>query len=237
MHRRTVMAAMAGVLAGTARAQDAPGPRGFSSGGVPIGVEWFPAEASGPAPAVLLLHGADGLTYADRYRIAGGLIAASGYHVALVRYLDRTGERRVDYGTLRQRYPVWAATIRDGLPWLGRQPGVDPGRLGIVGVSLGAALALTVAANDRRVKAVVSTSGPLPDGLSGRLPPTLILHGEADRLVPVSNARAVARLLEEAGTPHEIQIYPGAGHTLSGMAQLDAASRIAAFLDRHLRGA
>ncbi len=236
MDRRSMMTGAAATgLAGAARADD--GPAGFDRGGVRIAVEWFAAAGGGPAPAVLLLHGADGLTYAERYRLAAGLVAGSGYHVALPHYLDRTGERRVSYATLRERYPLWAGTVRDALGWLGRQPGVDPGRLGLVGISLGAALSLTVAAGDPRVKAVVDTSGPLPEGLEGRLPPTLILHGDADRIVPVSNARAIARLLADAGTPHEIQVYPGQGHVLTGPAQFDAATRIAAFLGRHLRGA
>jgi dipeptidyl aminopeptidase/acylaminoacyl peptidase len=214
----------------------------FQSGGSPIAVEWFPAAGSRPGetrPAVLLLHGADGLTFETGYRMGAQMVAASGFHVAFVHYLDRTGERRVAYATLRQRFPLWAETVRDGLTWLPGQPGVDPGRLGIVGISLGAALGLHVAAGDGRVKAVVDYFGPVPEGLANRgarLPPTLILHGENDRVVPVSNARTLAGLLEASGTPHEMQIYPGQGHALTGLAQLDAASRTAAFLGRYLAG-
>lgn len=74
-------------------------------------MEWF-APCGGSAttmedagrPAVLLLHGADGLTYADGYRLAARTIAASGYHVAFVHYLDRTGDQRVAYARLRQDF-------------------------------------------------------------------------------------------------------------------------------------
>lgn len=45
--------------------------------------------------------------------------------------------------------------------------------------------------------------------LQGR--PLLILHGEADELVPVENAR---RLYEAASEPKELHIIPGAGHRL-----------------------
>ncbi|HEX5867983.1 MAG TPA: hypothetical protein VFY72_09780 [Beijerinckiaceae bacterium] len=34
--------------------------------------------------------------------------------------------------------------------------------------------------------------------------------------------------------PHEVKIYPDQGHGFSGAAQLDAAGRILAFLQRHL---
>lgn len=212
--------------------------REFSSGGRTIRAELFPAGNAGTvSPGLLLLHGADGLVYGgDRYRLAAGLVAASGYHVALVHYLDRTGDKRVDYGTLRRDYPLWTATVRDGLTFLAGQPGVAPERLGIVGVSLGGALALSTAAADRRVKAVVEYSGPVPDDVSdgAKLPPTLVLHGEADRIVPSSHARRLERILQAAETPHEVQLYPGQGHVLSGGAQFDAASRVSGFLARHL---
>ena len=214
----------------------------FISGGRAVRAEWFPAGGAAAReearPALLLLHGADGLAWnGDRYRLAAGLVAASGFHVALVHYLDRTGDRRANYGTLRDDYPLWTGTIRDAVAWLAEQPGVAPDRLGLIGVSLGGALALSTAAVDRRVKAVVEYSGPVPDDLpaSGAgLPPTLVLHGEADRIVPASHARRLGRLLEQDGTPHEVQVYPGQGHVLNGAAQFDAASRVSAFLLRHL---
>ena len=215
----------------------------FTSGGHRIRAEWFPAgsgasPAANPVPALLLLHGADGLAYGgDRYRLAAGIVAGSGYHVGLLHYLDRTGDRRVDYGALRQNYPLWSETVRDGVTWLAGQPGVAAERLGLVGVSLGAALALSTAASDSRIRAVVAYSGPVPDDLpasGAKLPPTLVLHGEADRIVSSSHARRLEALLKEAGTPHEVQLYPGQGHILSGAAQFDAASRVASFLARYL---
>src|ERR1700712_5500137 len=121
----------------------------FTSGGHRIGVEWFAAPSGSAAwwstgtnsPAVLFLHGADGLSYAEGYHLAARAISASGYHVAFRHFLDRTGDRRVAYSRLRQDFPLWATTVQDAVSWLASQPGVDPDRLGIVGVSLGAALA------------------------------------------------------------------------------------------------
>lgn len=218
----------------------------FTSGGTQVGVEWFAAQAGRAgeegagtsAPAVLLLHGADGLTFADGYHFAARTISASGYHVAFVHYLDRTGDRRVAYARLRQDFSLWKATVRDAMGWLARQPGADANRLGIVGVSLGAALAFETAAADARVKAIVDYFGPLPEELAARrprLPPTLILHGAMDPIVPVSQAYAIERLLKEQGIPYEIKVYPGQGHSLTGAAQFDSAARVASFLDRYLR--
>lgn len=189
-------------------------------------------------PAVLLLHGADGLTFAEGYRLAARTIAASGYHVAFVHYLDRTADQRVAYARLRQDFPVWTETVRDAVAWLAEQPEINARRLGIVGISLGAALAFATAATEPRVRAIVDYFGPLPDELARerpRLPPTLILHGSADTIVPVCHARALEQLLLEQSTAYEIKIYEGQGHGLAGAAQFDAAARVVRFLDQHLQ--
>jgi dienelactone hydrolase len=47
-------------------------------------------------------------------------------------------------------------TFGNALSWLQRQPEVDPGRIGILGVSKGAEAALIVASRDPRVRAVVA---------------------------------------------------------------------------------
>src|SRR3954470_9415820 len=89
---------------------------------------------------------------------------------------------------------------------------------------------------DERVRALVIDFGFVPTRFNpaGRLPPTLVLHGAADRVVPVSNAQALRTVLERRGIPHEVQIYLGQGHGLTGEAQADAARRMRAFLDRSL---
>lgn len=238
MDRRRLMLGLASCLAPGLPPAAAEGKdmAGFTSGGMPIEVEWFPASGA-RGPAVLLLHGADGLTFADGYRMAAQVLASSGYHVAFVHYLDRSRERRVSYSTLRQNYPLWTATVGDALTWLAGQPLANADRLGIVGISLGAALALDTAARDPRVKAIVDYFGPLPEGLAARkprLPPTLILHGSADHIVPVANAHAIEKLLQQSETPYEIKIYPGQGHAFFGASQLDSAMRVSAFLGRYL---
>ena len=212
----------------------------FTSGGRAIAVERFGAQglgAGGRRPAILLLHGADGFANGDRYRLGAEILAASGYHVFLPHYLDRTGQGRAYYSTIGQNFPLWADTVRDALDFVERQPSVDPKRIGIVGTSLGGALGLSVAAGDRRVKALVNYFGFLPDPVregATRLPPTLVLHGGRDAIVPVANAHALEALLRRIGVPHEVHVYPDQAHGLHGAAQLDAAQRTAAFLARHL---
>jgi len=71
---------------------------------------------------------------------------------------------------------------------------------------------------------------------SGRLPeitaPTLVLHGGADRIVPVDNARALASGIPGA----ELVIFPGAGHMLLE-AHMECTRAVLGFLRRHRAGA
>jgi len=48
--------------------------------------------------------------------------------------------------------------------------------------------------------------------VDGATPPTLILHGDADDLLPVEGAREYARVLRGAGRPVELGIVPGGSH-------------------------
>jgi carboxymethylenebutenolidase len=211
----------------------------FASGSHTIAVERFGAAGGGRRPAVLLLHGADGMTNADRYRLGAQVVAAAGYHVFLVHYLDRTGERRAYFSTIGRGFPLWAEAVREAVDFVARQPGVDPKRLGMLGTSLGGALAVTVAAEDRRIKAVVNYFGFLPEPVrenATRLPPMLVLHGARDAIVPVANAHALEALLNRLGAAHEVHVYPDQAHGFHGAAQLDAAQRTATFLGRYLGG-
>ena len=111
-------------------------------------------------------------------------------------------------------------------------------RIGLLGVSLGGYLSLSLAARDARVSTVVSLMGGMPaDFISEarRMPPTLLLHGEDDSVVPVREAYAVEALLKQLGSKHELKVYPGQGHSFRGMAQADALMRTLRFLSRHLK--
>lgn len=212
----------------------------FTSGGKTIAVETFKTSGSTQSPAVLMLHGADGLSYNAQYRNGARGMAAAGYQVHLVHYLDRTDERRASFATLFQNFMPWMSTVQDALTFASDHPGADADRIGIVGISLGAALGLAVSSMDRRVKTLVNYFGPLPQGAiatTSRLPPTLVLHGSADPIVPVANAYAVEALLRQQNVPHEVKVYPGQGHGFHGAAEKDATQRALAFMRRYLASA
>lgn len=48
--------------------------------------------------------------------------------------------------------------------------------------------------------------------VSGDAPPTVLLHGEDDEVVPAASSRALAEAMEAAGDAIELRTYPGADH-------------------------
>jgi dipeptidyl aminopeptidase/acylaminoacyl peptidase len=57
--------------------------------------------------------------------------------------------------------------------------------------------------------------------------PTLILHGEKDARVPVSQATAFHRALQAAGARHELVVYPREPHGIEERAhQIDVLRRV-----------
>ncbi|MFL5742521.1 MAG: prolyl oligopeptidase family serine peptidase [Flavisolibacter sp.] len=50
--------------------------------------------------------------------------------------------------------------------------------------------------------------------ISAQTPPTLILHGSADLIVPVSESVGLRHQLQQAGIPVELDIYPNMGHEI-----------------------
>lgn len=210
----------------------------IDSGGSRILVECFEPTGDGPYPAVVALHGSNGMTNGTPIvRSLTMPIVAMGYAVYLPHYFERTGTDRSDFETSRRNFLPWLQVVADTVGWVAHQPTVDPERIGILGISLGAFLGLSVASQDPRVKAVVDFFGGLPEPLLSsftRMGPTLILHGEQDEIVPVAEAHKLQRALEVRSVPHEIKIYPNEGHLLSPLASLDAARRTMAFLDRYL---
>jgi dienelactone hydrolase len=165
------------------------------------------------------------------------MLAGSGYAVFLLHYFERTGTSYAYEPTIRESFVPWMETISDAMSYVGELSRVQKDRIALVGFSLGGYLALSVGSRDPRVKAVVEFCGGLPEELAretAQMPPTLILHGEADNIVPVREAEQAKKLMERTNSAYEMKVYPGVGHFFSGLTMLDAAQRTLGFLKKHL---
>jgi dipeptidyl aminopeptidase/acylaminoacyl peptidase len=64
--------------------------------------------------------------------------------------------------------------------------------------------------------------------------PTLILHGDADAVVPYRQAEILHRRLDSNGVENIYKLYPGQGHGLEGVT-LDALTTLIGFLNKHMK--
>jgi len=67
-------------------------------------------------------------------------------------------------------------------------------------------------------------------------PPFLLVHGGADRLVPMEQAELFEKALRAAGVEVELRRYPDAGHGLEGTDLLDALTASLDFFEKKLKG-
>lgn len=210
----------------------------FVSGDKHITLDHYTSGNPRLSPAVLLVHGSGGpLGGIDPFaRQAAGL----GVHVFAVHYFERTGHHWVSPAVIKDHFLDWLQTVEGAVSYVAAQPGVDRERIGLLGFSLGAYLSLALATRDRRIAAVAELFGGLPDDFTydaARLPPVLILHGDRDTVVPVSEAEKLEALLREHHVPYEIKIYSNQGHQFTGLVQLDAMRRVVQFFRRYLQKA
>ncbi len=54
-------------------------------------------------------------------------------------------------------------------------------------------------------------------GVTAKMPPTLIIHGDADPLVPIQQSQRFMAKLEELKIPHRLEVRPGKGHGWAGI--------------------
>ena len=189
-------------------------------------------ERAQPAPAVLLLHGFT----SRKERMAEGIGRALLHHgvASLAIDLPLHGAREGRLEDLSPRNPLrlvstWRMALGEAgqaFDCLESMPAIDAERLALIGYSLGAYLGVTIAASERRVRAVaLAAGGDLPEelplarlvrtvvdprravrALAGR--PLLMLNGRYDRTIRPAQAE---RLYESAGEPKQLRWYQG-GH-------------------------
>ena len=226
----------------------------FNSGGLPIRMQAqeisSPADAAGrKRPAVVLLHGSGGHVDFWTARL-GPFLQESGISLYAPHYFDRTHTTRADLTTISDgvHVPQWLETLDAATRFVASRPGVDPERILLAGISLGAFLSLAFAATlsaatetaqSQRIRGVLEISGgidePYASQATQKMPRTLILHGAADTIVPVSFAHELDRQLTRLGVMHRTELLPGEGHWFSTAALPRILLAVSAFLEDCVR--
>jgi carboxymethylenebutenolidase len=220
----------------------------FESAGKPVEDFYCVPLAPGAHPAVILLHGAVPRGSVDEdFAEQCRKLAAAGYYTMFVEYYSQAGPARPGdrpvlgkgfAAWVNRNFPTWTREIVSAIDVLVQNPAVEHDRIALIGHSLGAFLALAVGASESsRVAAVIEYYGAMNDSYKSKaanMPPTLILHGSADRIIPVRYAYDLDALLTSYKRPHEMKIYPGAGHGLDSTTREDAWRRSLDFLRRYL---
>jgi dienelactone hydrolase len=180
----------------------------------------------GPYPAVLHLHGSGDIV-ANNVEILK-LFARAGYVAMDIEY-RRTAGGSIDIGD-----------IQTSLQYLNGSRYVRSGVIGLNGYSLGARMALLIAAREKvgALSAIAarttSMSNPTVLDQAGRLTcPILLQHGTADSVVPYQDSVLLEKKLRALGRPVELISYPGADHGTLPWGQV--YGRVLAFFRTHLR--
>lgn len=231
-------------LVGGATAQQ---PKQLSGSGISPAV-WGILELppdSGLHPGVVILHGSFG--WRPEYARFARALADSGFVALAIDYYAEAGRDTVR--ALRHKLrPHWQRAIRSAVQYLRSQTFVVPDRIGLVGFSRGAFMAVSVAASTPGVSAVVDYYGGIDtmrqslEDQVRNFPPLLILHGDADSTVRVAFAHQLRQAVVDHGGEVEMHIYPGAGHAFnttwtsnySKSDALDSFRRTIEFLRRRL---
>jgi len=120
----------------------------------------------GPAPVLIVHQGRDGWAMHCKY-IADAAISR-GYHCLLIDGPGQGEALRLQGLPFR---PDWENVISPVVDYLVKRKDIDPNRIGLMGLSMGGALAPRAAAYEKRIKVCVANPGVLswPDIISGFL--------------------------------------------------------------------
>jgi dipeptidyl aminopeptidase/acylaminoacyl peptidase len=225
---------------------------------------WVPAEGDGPRPVVVLVHGWG--RNAERMLPYLPILHPLGMHLLA---FDSRHHGLSDEDGYSSMLKV-SEDVRAAVSFALAQPGVDAGRVGVLGLSIGGAATIHAAAHDHRVRAA-TTAGAFADPREAMVMPGrlgllvrpalplafryiewrigarfseiapeaviarararfLIVHGDADVVVPVGQAH---RLAAAAGDRAELWVMPGRGHSDTHL-EPGYPERLTSFLLREL---
>ncbi|WP_053249914.1 dienelactone hydrolase family protein [Ensifer adhaerens] len=108
----------------------------------------------------------------------------------------------------------WTTAVQGVVSHLDAQPH-HGGKVGILGISLGAQIALAASVGKSDIDALVLVDGGFPNGYAQpvrALPPLRLIWGSADRTFPLSVGQDLQRMAERLGRPASLDVYEGGAH-------------------------
>jgi phospholipase/carboxylesterase len=208
-----------------------------------------PVSGGKATSLVVLLHGlgADGQDLIDLAQTLGPLLPDTAFVAPNAPEPCDMAPYGYQWFSLQERTPaVMAAGADRAAPALAAfleaelaRRGLDASRMALVGFSQGTMMSLHVGPRlQPGPAAIVGFSGALvaPERLAAEhrsTPPVLLIHGDADPVVPFQAMAAAAAGLAAAGIAAETARRPGLGHGIDGPGLAAAAQ----FLVKHLRPA
>jgi dienelactone hydrolase len=184
-------------------------------------VESFGNSMNTTCPAVMILSGSKGFG-APVYDEIGQAFRAAGLNAYLVHVLSAddldaiatASGARARMAYYAQRLPHWTSAVQGVVAYLEGQPR-HGGKVGILGISLGAQIASTASVGRADIDALVLVDGGFPNGYSQpvrSLPPLHLIWGSADQTFPLSIGRELKRTAQQLGGPVTLDVYAGGAH-------------------------
>ncbi len=196
-------------------------------------IHWGPASKATPQQLIVLCHGlgADGYDLVDLAPAWSHACPDALFSAVHAPFQHDSGFGRQWWSVADRSPEVVEAGVRTAAPYLQRFIDAELLRLGLpqdayalMGFSQGAMMALfTGLRRPAGPAAVLAFSGALiaPDTLAAELSnrsPVLLVHGEADDVVPVARSRDAKAMLSAVDVPVEAHYIPRLGHGIDDTA-------------------
>ena len=182
-----------------------------TSDGTMPAVLTLPDGAEGPVPGLLMIYEVFGMS--DEMRRVARDLAAEGYAVLIPDLFARGRVRALCVAATMRTMVTGSGAAMDDLEaarrWLVERPEVDGTRLGTIGFCMGGSFALLLARTGL-YKVSAPFYGRPPD--LPRSCPVVASFGGRDLGMRGAPEKLTADL-EAAGVPHDVTVYPEAGHS------------------------
>ena len=213
------------------------------------GPQYGPASSGKPDSLVLLLHGvgADGFDLSDLAPVWAEALPRTLFIAPHAPFPFQGAPYGRQWFDIMDRTPArMEAGLRHAAAILGdftsaklAELGLGGDRLALMGFSQGAMVALFAGLRGAAPApaCILAYSGALlgPESFAAEItarPPVLLVHGEADEVVPAMASRQAARILQSQDVPCDLLLRPGLGHGLDDAGLAAGTALLARSLSR-----